>query len=171
MTEDDHDLDSWSPQGPVTELSRASSWELLSSSSFGRLGVSVDNRPKIFPVNYVADATGITFRTAVGTKLHDLLSNPFVAFEVDSQSDQHAWSVVVEGAARVLDDPDEIATAEQYPFPEWVPVQTYVFVRITPTEVHGRRFSRHLEVARHSGTVSGGASISDEQAQRVPPSF
>jgi nitroimidazol reductase NimA-like FMN-containing flavoprotein (pyridoxamine 5'-phosphate oxidase superfamily) len=165
MPENEYDLDSWSPQGPATELSRANSWELLSDFSFGRLGVSVDNHPKIFPVNYVADATGITFRTATGTKLHDLLSNTFVAFEVDSQSGQRAWSVVVEGEARVLDDPSEIAAAELLSFPEWVPVQTYVFVRITPTEVHGRRFQRHLEVTRHIGSPSYDASVPDRGSE------
>ena len=166
MLENDHDLDGWSPQGPVTELSRASSWELLNSASFGRLAVSVDNHPKIFPVNYFSDGAGITFRTAMGTKLHDLLKNQFVAFEVDSRSAQGAWSVVLEGTAHVLDDVSDITGAEQMPFPEWVPVETYVFVRIHPTRLHGRRFLRHVEVTRHSGSIA----VTDSESSSDLPS-
>ncbi|PRY69126.1 pyridoxamine 5'-phosphate oxidase-like protein [Glaciihabitans tibetensis] len=154
MLENDHDLDGWSPQGPVTELSPASSWELLNSASFGRLGVSVDNQPKIFPVNYHADGSAIIFRTAAGTKLHDLIANRSVVFEVDSRSAQGAWSVIAEGNAEVIDDSDEITAAERLPLPEWVPVQTYVFVRIIPTHLHGRRFLRHVEVSRHESPVA-----------------
>jgi hypothetical protein len=148
MLNNDYDLDGWSPQGPVTELGQASSWELLASSSFGRLGVSVGDHPKIFPVDYYSDGASIVFRTAAGTKLHDLLMNRFVAFEVDHRDETQAWSVVIDGTARVVTDQDEVDAAERLPLPQWVPVQTYVFVRIFPTRVHGRRFQRHLTVER-----------------------
>jgi hypothetical protein len=151
MLDNDYDLDGWSPQGPVTELGQASSWELLAGSSFGRLGVSVDNYPKIFPVDYHCDGASIVFRTAAGTKLHDLLMNRFVAFEVDHRDTTQAWSVVIDGTARVIADEDEVDAAERLPLPPWVPVQTYVFVRIVPTRVHGRRFQRQLTVAREDG--------------------
>lgn len=154
MLENDYDLDGWSPQGPVTELGRDSAWELLNDSTFGRLAVSVDNHPKIFPVDYYSDGSSIVFRTAAGTKLHDLLMNRFVAFEVDYRNDSVAWSVVVDGTARVIADQDEVDAAERLPLPSWVPVQTYVFVRIIPTRLHGRRFQRHLTVAREDKKAS-----------------
>ncbi|HEV7948576.1 MAG TPA: pyridoxamine 5'-phosphate oxidase family protein [Glaciihabitans sp.] len=150
MHDSDHDLDGWSPQGPVTELGVASSWELLNASSFGRLGVSVNDQPKIFPVNYYADGSSILFRTAGGTKLHHLLMNRSVVFEVDDRTDTGAWSVIVEGTAQIVSDEDELNAAERAPLPDWVPVQTYVFVRITPTRLHGRRFQRHLSVSHHT---------------------
>ena len=44
-------------------------WELLASAPVGRLGVVVDGRPEIFPVNFVTDDRTIVFRTEVGSKL------------------------------------------------------------------------------------------------------
>lgn len=142
------DLDGWSPQGPVTELAPAGSWELLKSSSFGRLGLSVDDQPEIFPVNYHSDGTTILFRTAAGTKLHELMLNRSVVFEADARTDHGSWSVVVKGTAAVVDDPDEIAAADRLPLPPWIPTQTFVYVRITATDIHGRRFLRGVEIER-----------------------
>jgi nitroimidazol reductase NimA-like FMN-containing flavoprotein (pyridoxamine 5'-phosphate oxidase superfamily) len=147
---DRDDVDGWSPQGPVTELASDNSWELLRSTSFGRLGVSVDDKPKIFPVDYAIDNETIVFRTAAGTKLHDLMLNRSVVFEVDDRHPTDAWSVVVTGEASVIAHPDEITRADRLPLPHWVPIQTFVYVRVTPTDIHGRRFLRHIQVGRHA---------------------
>jgi hypothetical protein len=147
-----HDFDEWSPQGPVEELSEESSWELLRLETFGRLAVSHDNRPRIFPVDYYANDTGVLFRTAAGTKLRDLVSNDAVAFEVDRRSRAESWSIVVNGRARVLTDSDEIAVADRAPLPSWIPVAPYVYVAIVPTSVHGRRFVHSLFPARERAT-------------------
>jgi nitroimidazol reductase NimA-like FMN-containing flavoprotein (pyridoxamine 5'-phosphate oxidase superfamily) len=138
------DFDDWSPQGPVEELSDDSCWELLRLESFGRLAVSSANRPRIFPVDYYADGSDILFRTAAGTKLRELVANETVAFEVDLRSRAESWSVVVDGSARVLTNDDEIARADRAPLPGWVPVKPYVYVKIAPTSVHGRRFVHTL---------------------------
>lgn len=144
----DHDLDTWSPRGPVSELSEAGCWEFLHANSFGRLGLSVENRPDIFPVDYQADGSTIVFRTATGTKLRELIENSSVVFEIDERTTHDAWSVVVRGTAEFLVKPDEIAAADRLPLPEWIPVATYIYVRITPTSVRGRRFVRRVEVER-----------------------
>src|SRR5580698_4040162 len=107
------DCDEWSPQGPVEELSDDSCWELLRLESFGRLAVSSDNRPQIFPVDYYADGSDILFRTAAGTKLRDLVANEIVAFEVDLRSGAESWSIVVNGSARVLTNDEEVARADR----------------------------------------------------------
>jgi nitroimidazol reductase NimA-like FMN-containing flavoprotein (pyridoxamine 5'-phosphate oxidase superfamily) len=151
MLESDHDEDGWSPQGPVTELSQERNWELLEAAAFGRLGVSVDNKPRIYPVNYCALGRSILFRTAAGSKLQDLLANREVVFEVDGRTDHATWSVIVDGTAQIVNDPDEIAGADRLPMPHWIPTATYVWVKITPSTVTGRRFLRHLEVSRHHG--------------------
>jgi hypothetical protein len=148
MTTHEYNLDEWSPQGPVTELSDAVSWELLDGLSFGRLGVSVNDRPEIFPVNYYADGTSILFRTAAGAKLHALLANKFVVFEADAQTENGAWSIIVKGSAEVLVDEEEISRAERAPLPSWIPVIEYVFVRIIVTELRGRRFQHQLRAER-----------------------
>ncbi len=147
-----HDVneDELSPQGPVTELSDAESWMLLDGASFGRLGVSVDNHPEVFPVDYRADGATIVFRTAEGTKLHDLMENSSVAFEADAHTEAGTWSVVIKGTARVLEDESELRVADLLPFAEWIPTSPYVFVRITPLDIRGRRFTGHLHTERGS---------------------
>jgi nitroimidazol reductase NimA-like FMN-containing flavoprotein (pyridoxamine 5'-phosphate oxidase superfamily) len=42
---------------------------LLGTEEVGRLGVVLDGRPEIFPVNYTVDGDGVLFRTADGAKL------------------------------------------------------------------------------------------------------
>lgn len=140
--------DEWSPQGPVTEVNYAASWALLHTSSFGHLGLSVEDRPKIFPINYAIDAETLVFRTAAGTKLNDLVENRFVAFEVDSEGIAGTWSVVLEGTASVVKDADEVATVGLLAFPPWIPTVPYVYVRIAPTTIRGRQFQHHLRVER-----------------------
>ena len=87
--------------------------DLLAASTFGRLGVIVEGRPEIFPVNHVYDRqTGcVAFPTNARTKLHAALDWPWVAFEVDGvQPDgRGGWSVLVVGSAEVITDPEDIA--------------------------------------------------------------
>ena len=137
-------LDEWSPQGPVTELPDERSWELLKRVSFGRLGLSLDGRPEIFPIDYHVDGRSIVFRTAAGTKLLDLTNNPEIVLEADERNDRGAWSVVLKGLAAVVDNADEIAAADRFELPNWVPVREYVYVRITPSSMMGRSFERHV---------------------------
>jgi nitroimidazol reductase NimA-like FMN-containing flavoprotein (pyridoxamine 5'-phosphate oxidase superfamily) len=148
MTTNDSSFDEWSPQGPVTELSDDRSWALLDGASFGHLGVSIADQPEIFPVNYHSDGSTVLFRTAEGTKLHELIANSSVVFEVDSQSSDGAWSVTVKGRARVIELLAEVAQADLAPFPDWVPTVPYVYVEIAPRDIHGRQFHRHLMTER-----------------------
>jgi nitroimidazol reductase NimA-like FMN-containing flavoprotein (pyridoxamine 5'-phosphate oxidase superfamily) len=126
--------------GPVQELSETESWQLLGRSSFGRLAVSAAGEIDIFPINYYADGSTILMRTAPGTKLVEMTINSSVAFEVDGVGETEAWSVVVKGSARWLDTRAEIDAADRQPLTSWIPTLKYVYVRITPTEVNGRRF-------------------------------
>jgi nitroimidazol reductase NimA-like FMN-containing flavoprotein (pyridoxamine 5'-phosphate oxidase superfamily) len=142
------DRDGWSPQGPVTELTEPHAWGLLETQSFGRLGLSSDDRPQIFPVNFAVQNRTILFRTAGGAKLRELIHNKNVAFEADSIADNEAWSVVVRGIASLVVDPDETRAADTLSFPRWVPTLTYVYVRITPNDIRGRRFAYRLRAER-----------------------
>jgi hypothetical protein len=138
------DFDGWSPQGPVEELSDESCWSLLALESFGRLAVSVGDRPQIFPVDFHSDGRDILFRTAAGGKLEALTGNPAVAFEVDLRTRTEAWSIVIDGTAHRVTNADEIAIADRAPLPVWIPTDPYVYVRITPTSIRGRRFVHSL---------------------------
>jgi nitroimidazol reductase NimA-like FMN-containing flavoprotein (pyridoxamine 5'-phosphate oxidase superfamily) len=48
------------------ELSATESWALLRQTDVGRLAVIVDDRPDIFPVNYLVDHGSVVIRTAPG---------------------------------------------------------------------------------------------------------
>jgi hypothetical protein len=136
--------DEWSPQGPVSELSALECWALLDGTTLGRLGVSVGDQPEIFPVDYHADGSTVLFRTAEGTKLHELLENHSVVFEVDSRDGDSAWSVTLKGTAEVLRALVDIDDADRRPLPEWHPTKPFVYVRIVPSTISGRRLSRHF---------------------------
>jgi nitroimidazol reductase NimA-like FMN-containing flavoprotein (pyridoxamine 5'-phosphate oxidase superfamily) len=140
VTSQDDDIDLWSPQGPVTLLTEAESWELLDGANFGRVAVSISSQPEIFPINYYADGDTILFRTSEGTKLLELTINSKVAFETDAFTDELAWSVIVKGTAHVIENQEDIFEADQLPLRPWIPTLKYVYVRITPTEISGRRF-------------------------------
>ena len=134
---------------PVESLSEEDSWQLLLSSSLGRLAVSVGGEPDIYPVNYVASDGRLLFRTAEGTKLLELTVNHRVAFETDGVGRDEAWSVVVKGTARALDKQSEIDAADQLPLRPLIPTLKYVFVEITPKEISGRRFPLGPEPERY----------------------
>ncbi|MGO4298803.1 pyridoxamine 5'-phosphate oxidase family protein [Leifsonia sp. RAF41] len=142
----------WSPQGPATVLSEDSCWAILETHSFGRVGLSNENQPEIFPVDYAVTGREVVFRTADGTKLRHLTANPAVAFEVDERDGEEAWSISLRGEAHVLHDPSRVRRVEQLSWPDWVPTKTYVYVAIHPHVVSGRRISRHLHATRRDET-------------------
>ncbi len=123
------------------DLSTAQSWGLLREAVVGRLAVSIDGKPDIFPVNHVVDHGSLVFRTAAGTKLYSAIGH-YVAFEVDGYdlSDAAAWSVVVKGPAREIWQTDEAIDALGLPLFPWHDAPKPRFVRIEPTSVTGRRF-------------------------------
>lgn len=127
-------------------LDAADAWQLLRSRSVGRLAVSVGDRPDIFPVNFLARRDALLVRTGIGTKTARIAVNPHVAFEVDHWTADHAWSVVVHGQARLLDEEDDaaaIAGLLRAPLWAWAPEAKHSFLRITASEITGRRFTRH----------------------------
>jgi uncharacterized protein len=134
---------------PVEDLGDEDCWQLLRSSSLGRLAVSVGGEPDIYPVNFVASDGRLLFRTAEGTKLLELTVNHRVAFETDGVGRDEAWSVVVKGTARALEKRSEIDAADQLPLRPVIPTLKYVYVEITPTRVTGRRFPLGPEPERY----------------------
>lgn len=96
--------------------------------------------PEIFPLNFVVDGESVVFRTAEGSKLVELVINEQVAFEVDGWNDNGGWSVVVKGLASVVPAGEQHDRAEALPLRPWIPTIKTNFVRITASEVTGRRF-------------------------------
>ncbi len=134
--------------GGITELEPADCWQLLRSTSLGRIAVSAAGTVDIFPINYAVDGETIVFRTAPGTKLLELAINDRVAFEIDGHDDREAWSIVAKGIAERMERQREMDAAESLGLTPWIPTLKYRWVRIRATDVTGRRFALGPEPAR-----------------------
>lgn len=134
---------------PVEVLGLEACWELLRSSSLGRIAVSFRGEPEIFPINFIAVDERLLLRTSQGTKLVELTINDKVALETDSVGGGIAWSVVVKGTARILELQSEIQAADELPLHPLIPTLKYVWVEITPTQITGRRFRLQPEPERY----------------------
>ena len=126
---------------PTTDvLPEAECWNLLRQGVIGRLAVTTDDGPDIFPINYVVDHGSIVFRTAAGRKL-SWSAGQAVAFEVDGydDGDATAWSVVVHGRGREIRETDEAIDALALPLFPWHSGPKPRFMRVEVAEVTGRR--------------------------------
>ncbi len=125
---------------PVSVLAEDENWKLLGSVALGRLVTNFAGEPEIFPVNFVAQDRTVLFRTAEGTKLFSAVANHAVVFEVDDHNVVEGWSVIVRGRARLLKTYADIRDAERAQLLPWTATLKPHYVRITPSEVTGRRF-------------------------------
>ena len=84
----------------------------------------------------------IVFRSGAGTKLAAAVLGRAVAFEVDGYEvdDGVAWSVVVKGRARQIENMFEFLDAEELPLFPWHIGPKPNLVRIEPDDISGRRF-------------------------------
>ncbi|MET4098440.1 nitroimidazol reductase NimA-like FMN-containing flavoprotein (pyridoxamine 5'-phosphate oxidase superfamily) [Agrococcus sp. UYP10] len=137
-------------ESPVHEISEAECRKLLAAFEFGRIAFRVGDVLEVFPVNYHADGSAITFRTSPGTKLAGVLLADDVVFEIDHIGVREAWSVIGHGQARHLESSDEIAAAERLPIHPLIPTVTREFVRIDLDRLSGRRFHRQAAPAPES---------------------
>jgi hypothetical protein len=142
------EIDGWSPQGAVEELTPEESWIHLGELSRGRLGVSADGWPGIYPVDYVVHETTILFRTAEGEKLHRIRGNDRVVFEVEGEHERGTWSVIVTGLAHELVVEPVLPPSILDGLPPWAPIEPFVYVRITPTLVRGRQWDAPHAIER-----------------------
>ena len=80
-------------------------WNLFATTSFGRVGLLVDDKPEVLPVNYAIDGESILFRTGEATVLTQA-NLRVVAFQADyvDPRDHSGWSVMVQGFARDIGD-------------------------------------------------------------------
>lgn len=126
-------------------------WKLLSETSVGRLAVTVDGRPDVFPVNYRLDGESLIFRTGGGTKLDALQADVRVALEADAVSAEFgiAWSVVIKGRAEIAKDSGPALNDASLGLFPWQGVGKDHLVRIVPEVVSGRRFTLDASMTWH----------------------
>ena len=132
------------------ELSATQSWALLRQADVGRLAVIVDERPEIFPVNYLVYHGSVVIRTALGTKFTGAVGH-WVAFEVDGYDVEtgSVWSVVLKGEGLEVNRLYDVLEVIELPLFPWHTAPKSHFVRIEPHSVTGRRF----EVAVDPGST------------------
>lgn len=123
-------------------LGREECIALLATSSVGRLGLLVDGRPEILPVNYAVDGDVVVFRTGFGTVLNQAALS-VVAFEADriEESGQSGWSVLVQGVAQDIGDAID-RNSERYRslrLVTWAPGTRERWFSIRPDKITGRR--------------------------------
>jgi uncharacterized protein len=125
---------------PVTVLSEDESWNRLGGVALGRLVTTFAGEPEIFPVNYAVQHRSVLFRTAEGTKLFSAVSSSVVVFEADDHNVAEGWSVIVRGRAKLLRTEAEIEEADRAQLMTWTAMSKFHYVRVTASEVTGRRF-------------------------------
>ena len=127
--------------GRVGELTRAECFELLAGARLGRVAVTDDRGPVVFPVNFVLDQHTVVFRTEAGTKLDAASRGGRACFEVDGADPAAGtgWSVLVRGDITEVTDPAELARLRGLPLPAWMPGTRNRYVRILPAVLTGRR--------------------------------
>jgi uncharacterized protein len=127
--------------GPVTIMDEDHCWARLSATTLGRLAISVDGQPDIFPVNFVVQRRTVLIRTAEGTKLAGAAINERVAFEADDHDVSRGWSVVLKGRAQLLATTDELLAAERAQVLPWIATPKRRYLRILPDHISGRQFT------------------------------
>lgn len=131
----------------IEELTADECWKLLEKDGVGRLATAVLDRktgnvePDIFPINFHVYEQRILFRSAPGSKLIDLTTQPAVAFQTDGHRGRKHWSVVVHGIARRMMFDSDIVESGILDLQSTLPTQKWNYVRIEPSKITGIRFT------------------------------
>lgn len=109
-------------------------WELLATTSLGRVAYVDRNGPIVLPFNYVVQDRALWLRTASYSQLAIHLPGELAALEVDDvdQESRAGWSVLARGRVEHVMDPHP-----DLPLPWAGGVRTMVFC-LRPTHVTGR---------------------------------
>lgn len=124
-------------------LAEEECFALLLRSEIGRLGLSVQALPAIFPVTYAVVDGQILFRTGEGFKIQHVRGS-VVSFEIDhfQVASKTGWSVLVVGVADEIVDAATIESVSGALTP-WVPGERSHLIGIRPAMVSGRMILGH----------------------------
>ncbi|MEU8515727.1 pyridoxamine 5'-phosphate oxidase family protein [Kitasatospora sp. NPDC048722] len=128
------------PHAVLEELAEEDCWARLAPGGIGRVALSTDSGPVVFPVNYRIHDGTVVYRTGTGSTPASAAGHR-VAFEVDhiDEARRGGWSVLVSGMAVRVDDqvPVEQLTRQGDPDP-WAGGERDVWIGIAPATVTGR---------------------------------
>ncbi|MGW7573317.1 helix-turn-helix domain-containing protein [Streptomyces sp. NPDC054765] len=125
----------------VLVLSPEECRERLSTHGVGRVAVTVDDAPAVFPVNYTVADELIAYRTAPEAGPAAAAGHE-VALEVDHIDDafSQGWSVLVVGHAHVVTNSCESRRLEEHAHTApWVGDGRHQWIAIRPMRITGRR--------------------------------
>ncbi|MHA6781909.1 pyridoxamine 5'-phosphate oxidase family protein [Pseudonocardia saturnea] len=126
---------------PAEPLDRRACLALLSTVAVGRVAWAASSGVVVvLPVNFLLDAQAVVFSTGPGDKLAAVRAGSAFTFEADDieRATRTGWSVLVTGAADVVDDPGQIRRIEQLHLDTWAPAPSRSFVRLRIQEISGR---------------------------------
>lgn len=104
----------------IRELDEQQSYDLLSTTTIGRIGFVHDGRVQIHPVNFAVSGHELVLRSSPDGLLADLTREPVdVSFEVDYHDPigSTAWSVLLHGSlSRAAEEVAADITARVHPW-------------------------------------------------------
>ena len=141
-------------------LSRDQCLRLLAANCVGRVVVTDRALPAAFPVNYAVLDEDVVFLTTAGSKLEAAKDEEVMAFEIDEIEPalRAGWSVLGQGLAGVITDPDELRRARALGLEPWTASGQRQFVRITSELISGRRILPRPAVTVREDALAGVAS-------------
>lgn len=130
---------------PFTQLSVEDTLKFLSERSLGRLAISINGRPDIFPVNYVIQARSqddvvAYIRASAGNKLFATAVGSPLALETDVVETETATSAILYGTARQVQYPDELQLVESTGLTAWIADHKPEVIAIDVERLSGRTF-------------------------------
>jgi nitroimidazol reductase NimA-like FMN-containing flavoprotein (pyridoxamine 5'-phosphate oxidase superfamily) len=134
----------------LEQLSEEESLRLAAGAVVGRIGFTDRYGPVVLPVNFKLIGGAVVFRTDDESTLDEDLRTGItdaeyrVAFEIDQidETERTGWSVMVQGAAHYLEDPQERAAAAAAGIDPWAGGDKDVYISIRPTRITGRKVTR-----------------------------
>ena len=133
--------------GKLVPIAATECWQLLDTTTVGRLAFTTDDGIVILPVNFLVFEERIYLRTEPGSTIAALADGRNdVAFELDYHDDlnQSGWNVLVQGstaAAGTLEG--ERALASTGRLGPWAPGNRSLVIGLKPRTITGRRVSMH----------------------------
>jgi nitroimidazol reductase NimA-like FMN-containing flavoprotein (pyridoxamine 5'-phosphate oxidase superfamily) len=125
------------------DLTEGECWQLLRSTSLGRVVFTHHAMPAIRPVNHLVEGQAIIIRSHLGAAIVSRAAaddGTVVCYEADDlDAVRHTgWSVIATGLARPVREPAAIERYEQVLEP-WIAGQMDYVIAITPQFISGIR--------------------------------
>jgi nitroimidazol reductase NimA-like FMN-containing flavoprotein (pyridoxamine 5'-phosphate oxidase superfamily) len=122
-------------------LGRSACLDLLGSASIGRVALCIDALPVVLPVTFSVHDRDLVICAMGGRRIASALDDTVVAFQADGHSQETGlgWSVLVQGAVRVVPDPSSLPVARRPARRIWGAASEDQFAAIRTDLVCGRR--------------------------------